>query len=106
MTPSNAELLPEWNWVVLVAGRAAPPVVQEARPFSNPPLSTCNALADGVTALDCGDSGPAPTGLDAVTVNVYVVPLVRPETTADVGAGFPGTVVGVWATEPIYGVMV
>jgi len=27
-------------------------------------------LADGVTVLDCADSGPEPAGLDAVTVNV------------------------------------
>ena len=27
-------------------------------------------LADGVTALDCADSGPEPAGLDGVTVNV------------------------------------
>src|SRR6516165_5374285 len=104
--PSKAEALPEWNCVVLAVGRAAPPVVQEVRPFSNPQLSTCNALAEGVTAFDCGDSGPVPAGLDAVTVNVYVVPFVRPDTTAEVGAGFPGTVVGVWATEPMYGVIV
>ena len=68
--PSRAELLPEWDWLVVALGTAAPPVVQEVRPFSKPPLSTCNALADGVTALDCGDSGPVPAGLDAVTVNV------------------------------------
>src|SRR5690348_4756061 len=36
-TPSNAELLPEWNWAVLVVGGSAPPVVQDVRPFSNPP---------------------------------------------------------------------
>ena len=68
--PSTAEALPEWNWVVVAAGVAAPPVVQEFSPFSKPPLSTCNAFADGVTALDGGDSGPVPAGLDAVTVNV------------------------------------
>ena len=33
-------------------------------------LVTCAMLADGVTALDCADAGPAPAGLDAVTVNV------------------------------------
>ena len=69
--PSRAELLPEWNWVVLAVGVVTPPpVVHAVSPFSKPPLSTCNALADGVTALDCADSGPVPAGLDAVTVNV------------------------------------
>ena len=47
-----------------------------------------------------------PAGLDAVTVNVYVVPLVSPTTVALVGAGEPVTVVGVWAVVPMYGVMV
>ncbi len=68
--PSKAEALPEWDWAVLAVGGATPPVVQEVMPFSKPPLLTCSALADGVTALDCGDSGPVPAGLDAVTVNV------------------------------------
>ena len=61
-------------------------------------------LAEGVTELDCADSGPAPTGLDGVTVKVYAVPLVRPDTSVEVGAGFPMTVTGVCAVEPIYGV--
>ena len=56
--------------VVVAVGGATPPVVHPVKPFSKPPLLTCNALADGVTALDCGDSGPAPAGLDGVTVNV------------------------------------
>src|SRR5712692_3265629 len=68
--PSRAEPLPEWNWVLLAAGGAAPPVVHPVRPFSKPPLSTWTMLAEGVTALDGADSGPAPAGLDAVTVNV------------------------------------
>ena len=37
--------------MLVAVGRFAPPVVQEVRPFSKPPLSTCNALDDGVTAL-------------------------------------------------------
>ena len=32
----------------------------------------------GVTALDAADGAPVPAALVAVTVNVYVVPLVRP----------------------------
>jgi hypothetical protein len=104
--PSRAELFPVCDCVVVAVGVAVPPVVHEVRPFSKPPLSTCSALEEGVTALECGDSGPVPAGFDAVTVKVYVVPLVKPDTTADVGAGLPGTVVGVWAFDPMYGVMV
>src|SRR6516162_1484232 len=70
ITPSKAELLPEWTWLLLATGVAvAPPVVQPVRPLSKPPLMTCTMLADGVTVLDCADSGPEPAGLDAVTVN-------------------------------------
>ena len=54
----------------------------------------------GVTAFDGVDAGPVPTALVAVTVNVYVVPLVRPVTVADGAGGLPVTVVGVWATPP------
>ena len=68
--PSRAEPLPEWAWVLLATGGATPPVVHPVSPFSKPPSVTCNALDDGVTALDCADSGPVPAGLDAVTVNV------------------------------------
>src|SRR5262249_19268085 len=93
-TPSWAEPLPEWHCLRLAPGVAVlPPVVQLVSALSKPPLRTCTMLADGVTALDCADSGPEPAGLDAVTVNVYVVPLVRPFTTPVVGAGFPVTVV-------------
>jgi hypothetical protein len=34
----------------------------------------------GVTLFDGNDAGPDPTALAAVTVNVYAVPFVRPET--------------------------
>ena len=57
-------------WLVLATGVTAPPVVHPVSPLSKPPLMTCRMLADGVTALDCADSGPEPAGLDAVTVNV------------------------------------
>ena len=80
-------------------------MVQEVSPLSNPLLLTSEALADGVTALEAADSGPLPAGFDAVTVNVYVVPLVNPVTVVLVGAGFPVTVVVVCGVEPIYGVM-
>src|SRR6516162_8525452 len=66
--PSKAELLPEWNWVVLVAGGTTPPVVHPVTPLSKPPLMTWAKLAEGVTALDGTDAGPEPAGFDAVTV--------------------------------------
>ena len=34
----------------------------------------------GTTAADGADAGPAPTALEAVTVNVYETPLVKPVT--------------------------
>jgi len=58
-------------------------------------------VAPGVTAFDGEDTGPEPAALDGVTVNVYVVPLVSPDTVAEVGAGFPVTVVGVCAADPM-----
>src|SRR5438270_7423851 len=42
--------------------------------------------AVGVTLLEGAEAAPVPTALVAVTVNVYVVPLVRPVTVAVVGA--------------------
>jgi hypothetical protein len=57
-------------------------------------LDTTEAVADGVTAADGPDEGPVPAGLEAVTVNVYEVPLLSPVTLAVVGAGDPVTVVG------------
>ena len=93
--------MPVWTWVPVAVGGATPPVVHPFSPFSKSPSVTCSALDEGVTVLDCADSGPVPAGFDAVTVNVYVVPLVRPDMTAEVGAGFPGTVVGDYAVEPM-----
>ena len=49
--------------------------------------------AAGVTALDALDAGPVPIKLVAVTVKVYVVPLVRLVTVALVVGGEPVTVV-------------
>ena len=62
--------------------------------------------AVGVTALDCEDVGPVPTALVALTVNVYVAPLVRPVIVALVAGGDPVTVIGACAVEPMYGVTV
>ena len=66
----------------------------------------CGALAEGVTALDAADGGLVPFGLDAVTVNVYVVPLVSPVTVVLVGAGEPVMVVDGCGVAPTYGVIV
>jgi hypothetical protein len=53
-----------------------------ARPFpavAETPVGAPGAVA-GVTALDGDEAGPAPAPLVAVTVNVYAVPFVKPET--------------------------
>src|SRR6266480_2566962 len=60
----------------------------------------------GVTGLEAVDWGPWPMALDAATRNVYVVPLVRPPTGAEVPGGEPVTVVAAWAVDPMNGVMV
>src|SRR5919107_2757170 len=62
----------------------------------------------GVTAFDLADSGPEPFGLAAVTVNVYVVPFVRPVTVVVVSGGEPVIVfaAAVCAGAPTYGVIV
>ncbi len=44
--------------------------VHGGEPLSKPPLITICALVDGVTAFDGAETGPVPTGLAAVTVNV------------------------------------
>jgi hypothetical protein len=41
---------------------------------------------DGVTLFDATDAGPVPIELVAVTLKVYAVPLVRPETTSGLPA--------------------
>jgi len=51
--------------------------------------------------LDGADSLPVPLGLAAVTVNVYVTPLVSPVTVVEVGAGIPVTLVVACATDPM-----
>jgi hypothetical protein len=68
--PSSAEPVPVWTCALLALGVTEPSVVQDASPLSKPLLSTCNALDDGVTALELDDSGPLPAGFEAVTVNV------------------------------------
>jgi hypothetical protein len=59
---------------------------------------------EGVTAFDAADGEPVPLALLAVTVNVYVVPLVRPVIVALV-ADADTFVVGC-AVVPMYGVIV
>jgi hypothetical protein len=60
------------------------------------------AGATGVTLADAADDAPAPTAFVAVTVNVYAVPFVNPDTVVDVPV--PVTVVGVCAVVPVNGV--
>jgi hypothetical protein len=64
------------------------------------PLGAAGTVA-GVTAEEAADSGPVPTALVAMTVNVYAVPLVRPVTAALVAGGFPLTVIVDWAVVPM-----
>src|SRR5450755_2413076 len=91
--PSSAEPLPVCAFAVLATGGGAPPVTQLERPLSKPLLRTEDSVASGVTAFEAAEGGPLPFALLAVTVKVYVVPLVRPLTIALVGAGEPVTVV-------------
>jgi hypothetical protein len=56
--------------------------------------------------LEADDAGPVPTAFVALTVNVYVVPFVSPDTVVLVFGGEPVTVVGVWAVDPMKGVIV
>ena len=60
--------------------------------------------APGVTGLEAAEGGLVPTELVAVTVNVYVVPLVSP--LIGVLVDEPATVVGASAVDPAYGVTV
>jgi len=55
---------------VIDVGVAVPPV----RPVGAP------GVVAGVTAAEAADGGEVPTALVAVTVNVYAVPLVKPDT--------------------------
>src|SRR6516165_283165 len=60
----------------------------------------------GVTRPVAADWGPVPTAFAAATVNLYVVPLASPGTTAVVAGGLPVTVVPGCAVPPMYGVIV
>jgi hypothetical protein len=91
---------------MLATGGATPLVAQPASPLSKPPLNTTDRVDCGVAGFEAVEAGPLPAGLDAVTVNVYVVPLVSPLTVPVVGAGEPVNVVGDCGVEPTYGVMV
>jgi hypothetical protein len=59
----------------------------------------------GVTELDGADSGPEPAGFDACTMKVYEGPPLSPVTVVLVAGGEPVIVLGVWAVEPMYGVI-
>jgi hypothetical protein len=69
-----------------------------------PPKSKIVSL--GVTAPEGADSTLGPTEFVALTVNVYAVPFVNPDTFALVAGGDPVTVVTGCAADPIYGVTV
>ncbi len=56
--------------------------VAEASPAVADAPVGASGMVIGVTALDGIDAGPVPAALVAVTVNVYVVPLARPENVA------------------------
>jgi hypothetical protein len=60
----------------------------------------------GVTGPDAADAAPVPPAFEALTVNVYVVPLVRPVTETEVAGGDPETVVAGWGADPMNGVTV
>ena len=56
---------------------------------ANVAVPCCTTLNDeaadvGVTEAEAADAGPVPTLLVAVTLNVYAVPFVNPDTTAEV----------------------
>src|SRR5918997_5638620 len=59
----------------------------------------------GVTAFDAAEVAPHPLGLQACTVNVYVVPAARPVTVVVVSGGVPVIVFAVWLTPLTRGVM-
>jgi hypothetical protein len=81
-------------------------IVAEALPGTAlTPLGAAGGPA-GVTGAEAGDGAPVPLAFEALTVKVYVVPLVRPFTTADVAGGDPVTVVAGWGVVPMNGVTV
>src|SRR5437762_2044788 len=91
----------------------APPLlgaVQDTVAWAFPPVAVTLVGASGawagVTAFDGTEAGPRPKALLAVTLNVYVVPLVRPDTVTLVTGGDPDTIVAVWAAAPMKGVTV
>src|SRR5215470_3142389 len=104
--PSSAEPEPLCARTVLPVGSTTPPVLQDVRPVSKPPFCTRIGLVEGVTGFDGAEAGPVPMALVALTVKVYVVPLVSPVMVLLVAGGFPVTVVGVCAVLPMYGVTV
>ena len=55
----------------------------------------------GVTGLEAVDSGLVPIAFVAETVNVYAVPLVRPETVVAEAGGLPVTLTAVCAVAPM-----
>ncbi len=63
------------------AGAAHVTVAEASAAAAATPVGA-SEIVIGVTALDCADNGPVPAALVAVTENVYVAPLARPEIVA------------------------
>jgi hypothetical protein len=64
----------------------------------------CPVTAVGVIELDAALAGPVPPGVVPLTVNVYAVPTVKPETLigeAPVPVKPPGLEVAVYVTAPV-----
>ncbi len=70
----------------------------EALPAVAVPMVGAPGRVAGTTVLEARDDGPAPTPLVAVTVKVYVSPLVRPVTVIG-----PAAALAVW--PPLAGVV-
>jgi hypothetical protein len=85
-----------------LAGAVQPTVADVVSATAVAPVGASGTVDEtGVTAFDAADCGPEPLTLDAVTRNVYVVPLVRPPTVAVVAGGEPLTVVDACAVDPM-----
>ena len=67
----------------LLAGAVQETTAEALAAAATAPVGTPGTVL-GVTAVLADDAGEVPAALAAVTVNVYAVPLVNPETVADV----------------------
>jgi hypothetical protein len=94
--PSNARTFPFASWKRCTATNG-----QLIRGVHSP-----SGAVAGVTGFDSAETGPSPTALVALTVNVYVVPFARPLTVVLLAGGVPVTFIGACAVPPAYGVIV